>query len=367
MNTDKNRPSLCILGCGGFIGSHLLDRLLKDGTYSVAGIDIASSKIAHHLPDGRFAFECIDVHDSESVRPCIEQADAVISLVALCNPSLYNKVPIEVIDINFTRQIELVKMCTELGKWLIHFSTSEVYGRTAGSLAAAAGHGGAVPPELFEMNEDTTPMVLGPVAAQRWTYASAKQLTERLIYAYGAEKGLAYTIVRPFNFIGPRMDYLPGIDGEGVPRVLACFMEALIRGTPLYLVDGGKSRRVFTYIGDAVDAVVKMLEKPENARDRIFNIGHPGNETSIAGLASKMVGLYRELVPGARGRPVEIKTIASKEFYGEGYEDSDRRMPDISKARLLLGWEPQTDLETALRNTMAWYVGHYTEARDRRN
>jgi UDP-apiose/xylose synthase len=358
MGDPIGRTSLSILGCGGFIGSHLLERLLEGGNFRITGIDISSSKISHLLSHRDFTFVGLDVHEQEKLRPHIEKCDTVISLVALCNPSLYNKIPIEVIDINFTRQLELVRMCSELGKWLIHFSTCEVYGRTAGSLVPGNAVAGRTR-QLFEMNEDSTPMIMGPIAAQRWTYACAKQLAERLIYAYSAEKGLRYTIVRPFNFIGPRMDYIPGVDGQGVPRVLACFMEALLKNKPLYLVDGGRSKRTFTYIDDAVDALIRMLDRPERAQNQIFNIGHPSNETSIAELASRMAALYRELAPKMVHPRLEIKTISSKDFYGEGYEDSDRRVPDISKARLLLQWEPHTDLDTALRSTMAWYLEHY--------
>ncbi|MBD3393011.1 MAG: NAD-dependent epimerase/dehydratase family protein, partial [Chitinivibrionales bacterium] len=211
----------------------------------------------------------------------------------------------------------------------------------------------------FVLSEDTSPMILGPVGAQRWSYAAAKQLLERVIYAYGFEQGLEYTIVRPFNFIGPRMDYIPGIDGSGLPRVLACFMEALMSRKPLKLVDGGRARRCFTYIDDAVDALVRMLERPDAAKGRIFNVGHPGNEVTIAGLAEKMLSIYRELCPRAAHDIPEVERVSGEAFYGAGYEDSDRRMPDITKARLLLGWEPQTDLDTALRFTMAQYIREY--------
>jgi UDP-apiose/xylose synthase len=201
--------------------------------------------------------------------------------------------------------------------------------------------------------------VLGPVAAQRWTYACAKQLVERVIFAHGAMHGLRYTIVRPFNFIGPRIDFLPGIDGEGTPRVLACFMYALLTGSPLRLVDGGKNRRCFTCIDDAVDACLKIVLKPEASSNHIFNIGNPLNETTIADLAGLMIGLWNRTAPEGSVRSSAVETVSSLDFYGPGYEDSHRRLPDITAASSVLGWKPEIDLETALDRTIRWYRDRY--------
>jgi UDP-apiose/xylose synthase len=217
----EDMKKLCILGCGGFIGSHILDRLLTVPGWKVIGIDRSSAKISRYMGNPRFSYVNIDIHDSSAIKPYIEQCDAVISLVALCNPSLYNTIPIDVIDANFIRPLEVVKLCADLDKWLIHFSTCEVYGKTAGAITGN-------PDDVKPFNEDDSPLILGPINAQRWSYAAAKQLLERAIYAYGFERKLRYTMVRPFNFIGPRMDFIPGIDGNGIPRVLACFMDALL-------------------------------------------------------------------------------------------------------------------------------------------
>jgi UDP-apiose/xylose synthase len=243
-------------------------------------------------------------------------------------------------------------MTAKAGARLVYFSTSEVYGRTAASLAGRSDDA-----ESCLLREDQSPFILGPVQAQRWSYACAKQLIERVIYASGREQGLNYTIVRPFNFIGPRMDFIPGIDGEGIPRVLACFLGALIEGKPLRLVDGGRNRRCFTWINDAMDACMRILERPEAAKNQVFNIGNPANETTIAGLADLMIRLWQRLVPGAG--PCASEEISAQDFYGPGYEDSDRRLPDISKAVRLLGWEPKTGLETALEVTIKAYIDRY--------
>jgi UDP-apiose/xylose synthase len=350
-----NHPfSLCILGCGGFIGSHLVERILGTTEWRIFGIDRNPSKISEHLTNPKFTYANIDIETSAAVEEYLEKSDAVVSLVALCNPALYNTIPIEVIKSNFTRPLEIVERCAALKKWLIHFSTCEVYGSTVSHNAHMPFNSAT---DIFR--EETTPLVLGPIRAQRWTYACAKQLLERAIFAYGFERGLSYTIVRPFNFIGPRMDFLPGIDGEGVPRVLACFMDALLSQKPLKLVDGGRNRRTFTAISDAVDAVMAILAQRHNATGRIFNIGNPNNETTIAGLAKTMIALYRELRPGVADFPYATQTVTSSEFYGEGYEDSDRRIPDITLAKKLLGWTPSIGLEEVLRTTMAFYIREY--------
>jgi UDP-apiose/xylose synthase len=347
--------TICILGCGGFIGSHLVERILAGTDWYVLGIDRSSAKIDGCLSDPRFTFAKADVDSPGVADGFIGRSDIVVSLVALCNPSLYNTIPLEVIKSNFTRPMAIVETCSRLKKWLVHFSTCEVYGTTVSHAAQRP-----FDPRTDIFSEDATPLVLGPVSAQRWTYACAKQLLERAIFAHGFEHGLEYTIVRPFNFIGPRMDFLPGTCGvEGVPRVLACFMDALLSGKPLKLVDGGINFRSFTYIDDAIDALMAILSQPEKAKGRIFNIGNPANETTIAGLAELMIRIYRELRPESAGSPAVIQTVASTEFYGEGYEDSDRRIPDISKAQTLLSWKPMTSLAEAMRMTMAHYIREY--------
>ena len=163
----------------------------------------------------------------------------VINLAAICNPSEYIKQPVNTINSNFTDAQDCIKYCVELDKHLIHFSTCEIYGRTLSSYGLPADE-----PKNYLLDEETTPMIMGPVSAQRWCYACAKQLVERLIYAHGTENNLKFTIVRPYNWIGPRMDYIPGVDGkdDGQPRVLASFMTALMRGDPLVLVNGGEVR-----------------------------------------------------------------------------------------------------------------------------
>jgi UDP-apiose/xylose synthase len=207
------------------------------------------------------------------------------------------------------------------------------------------------------MHEDDTALFLGPVARERWSYACAKQLLERVIWGHGQHRGLDFTIIRPFNVIGPRMDFIPGVDGEGVPRVLACFMNALMRGAELLLVDGGQQRRSFVSVADFVDGVVRIVQRPLAARRQIVNLGHPGNDVSIRDLGETLAREYSRQVPSApRAR---FREVSSAEFYGEGYDDSERRLPDIEKASTLFGWEPQATLPGMLPEIVADYVTRY--------
>ena len=222
------------------------------------------------MGDENFTFVKSDIYRTRKLKECVEKSDVVISLAAICNPSLYTTIPLRVIENNFTQPLEIVSLCTTMKKRLIHFSTCEVYGRT---MASYAEKGASFPIELF--NEETSPFVLGPIGLQRWTYACAKQLHERVIYANGLENGLRFTIIRPFNFIGPHMDFIPGVDGVGLPRVIACFMEALLFKKPLKLVDGGKNRRCFTYIDDAIDAIMAIIEKTGKSGWADFQCGQP--------------------------------------------------------------------------------------------
>ncbi len=348
------KKTITVIGCGGFIGSHLLDRLLTATDYHVIGVDLAWEKIAHHKNNPRLTFINKNIHDIRAMEKCIKQSGSVIFLAALCNPSLYNTQPLAVIDASYSGTLPLIDICAETGARILYFSTSEVYGRTAASFTGDVDNDAKA-----LLKEDESPFILGPTVSQRWCYAAAKQLMERTIYAYGRERGLRYTIIRPFNFIGPRMDFIPGVDGEGIPRVLACFIAALLSGDPMQLVDEGKNRRAFTWIGDAIDACMKILEKPDVAEGHIFNIGNPANEITIANLAARMISIWNSISPDVLPYAITPKNVSGLEFYGQGYEDSDRRLPDIGKARSILDWEPKTDLDSALRKTLEAALAKY--------
>ena len=341
-------PKIALLGCGGFIGSHCLDAFLAHPDFEVEGWDWSSAKIANHLGRPNFRFHAGDIYAQPDLAQRFAACDVVISLAAICNPSQYNTRALDVIDSNFIQARKIADLCAEAERWLIQFSTSEVYGQT---LAHWAGTG-ETRPELYEMDEEETPLLLGPVSSQRWSYACAKQLLERYVYALHKERGLEFTLVRPFNFLGPRMDFLPGREGEGLPRVLACFTAALLDRRPLPLVDGGEARRSFLAVEEAVQALGLMLERPAAAKNRIFNLGNPANEITIRGLAESMREAAAAVTGDRAYLALPMETVSARDFYGEGYADSDRRMPRIDRAKRLLGWEPREALPSILRRTL---------------
>ena len=343
------------LGGGGFIGAHLTERLLEAG-HVVTVVDIHSDKIEDLFGQPGLTFLERSVADrSLDLDQAVAGADVVIDLVAHANPGIYVRDPLDVFRLNFQENLRIAEACVREGRRLVQFSSCEVYGKTP---AAVLGDRLADPenPAYATFAEDSTDLIMGPVGRHRWIYACAKQLLERVLHAYGLEGRLNYTIIRPFNFIGPKIDYLPR-ETDGVPRVFSFFMEALLDGKPMQLVDGGRQRRCYTYIRDAVDCVARIVENPGGVCDRqIFNIGSPGNETSIRDLAERMRALYeRRFALDGQTQPPAVD-VPAKDFYGDGYEDSDRRIPDIQKAERLLGWHPRTSLEEMLIPTMEFYV-----------
>jgi UDP-apiose/xylose synthase len=335
-----------VLGAGGFLGSHLVPALLERFSCSIDAVDVNLTKL--ELRDARVQRIEARVEAPGLVEAVTERCQVVISLTALCNPAQYSTIPLEVIDASFTHLLPLVKRCAERGVRLIHFSTAEVYGRAA---LDADGQPSA------RMHEDDSCFLLGPVGRERWTYACAKQLLERVIWAHGQHGALPFTIIRPFNTIGPRMDFLPGIDGEGTPRVLACFMNALLRGEPLPLVGGGQQRRAFMDVSDMNEAVCRVLERPKQADGQIFNLGNPDNDVSIAELGRLLAGAFAQLLPE---RPAaRFCDVSAEEFYGPGYDDTQQRIPDVQKAQQLLGWKPQQSLVQALPAIVRDYCERY--------
>lgn len=348
------------MGCGGFVGSHLLDRLLARPDVEIEGWDPQSSKIARHVGHPRFTFHqvsCIDGVELRRLEARLADANALINLSAICNPAQYNTRPLDVIRANLFDAYPIVEACARANRWFIYFSTSEVYGRTLSSYLKTE----TDDPDLYELRENETPLILGPVANQRWTYACAKQMMERIVYAHHSTAGMPFTLVRPLNFFGPRMDYIPRTDAEGVPRVLACFMAALMRGEPMKLVDGGMARRTIVAVEEAVEAIERMLDRPARAKNQVFNIGNRNNEITMRGLAELMRELFAEITGDASYRHHPMVSVSGAEFYGPGYEDCDRRMPDLTNAQSLLDWQPQRNLREILLPTMRDYCTRYAD------
>src|SRR5690242_2430435 len=182
------------LGAGGFIGSHLTQRLLAEG-HTVTAVDLWSDKVDDLLANPRLKFIQQDIREHGwNLDPLVEESDLVIDLIAYANPGLYIRMPLEVFRLNFTENLKIAEACVRHNKRLIQFSTCEVYGRTAASLK----HADLADPESpihATFVEDESEFILGPVRNHRWIYACAKQLLERVLHAYGLEKGFNYTIV----------------------------------------------------------------------------------------------------------------------------------------------------------------------------
>jgi len=339
-NTTAGGKIVSVFGAGGFIGSHMVDTLIRAG-YTVLAIDKTFEKLKDLAvkQDTITKIEIDITQDREEVERCVKSSDIVVDLVAYANPSIYMSDPIGTVELDLFENLRITDLCVKHGKFLVQYSTCEVYGINNGRN------------EPF--NEDSSLLILGPIGEHRWIYSCAKQMLERVVHAYGIQSGLDYVIVRPFNFVGPRIDHLIRSREDGNPRVFSHFMSALLLNKPLPLVDGGRNLRSYTYIDDATDAFTIILENRWSLNGQILNIGNPNNETSIRNLAHLVIRLYEE----ETGRNFAQGTvdIPAEEFYGKGYADCDRRIPDSSKL-FDLGWRPKYDLEQTFMNTIRYYL-----------
>jgi nucleoside-diphosphate-sugar epimerase len=333
---------ILILGVNGFIGNRLSEHILEQTDWEVYGMDMSSDKLDHCLGHDRFRYVEGDITiNREWIEYHVRKCDVVIPLVAIATPSLYVKDPLRVFELDFEANLEIVRKCVRYGKRLIFPSTSEVYGMC--------------PDPAFD--EESSNLVYGPINRPRWIYACSKQLLDRVIHAYGIQHGLHYTLIRPFNWIGPKLDNVLE-PKEGSSRVLTQFIGNILRGRDIQLVDGGWQRRSFTYIDDGIDALMRIIENRGNSADnRIFNIGNPANDVSIKELAEMLISLVRTYPDyAAAADAVRIVPVRSSEYYGAGYQDMNARLPSIRSAEFYLGWKPVTDLSTALKKTLDFYL-----------
>lgn len=335
-----------ILGVNGFIGSHLSETILKTTDWEVYGMDLSSDKLGGTIDDPRFHFVEGDITiNKEWIEYHVRKCDVVLPLVAIATPAIYVSDPLRVFELDFEANLAIVRYCVRYNKRVVFPSTSEVYGMS--------------PDEEFD--EETSNLVLGPIGKQRWIYSCSKQLLDRVIHAYGLKNQLRYTLFRPFNWIGPKLDNIKAAN-EGSSRVLTQFLGNILRGKDIQLVDGGAQKRCFIYIDDAIAALMKIIENKDGVADqRIFNIGFPEAELSVAELADMMIDVVSEF-PGhgdVRKR-VKIIKVSSGDYYGKGYQDMLVRVPSI-KAIKELGWAPTTDVRTAIRKTVEFYIDEFSE------
>jgi nucleoside-diphosphate-sugar epimerase len=337
-----------ILGANGFIGSCLTETILQKKDWEVYGMDIGDHKLTHVLGNPRFKFVEGDITiNREWIEYHVKKCDVVIPLVAIANPAQYVQNPLKVFELDFEANLDIVRKCAKYKKRIIFPSTSEVYGMSPDTV----------------LDEETSNMVYGPIEKQRWIYACSKQLLDRVIYAYGQRDGVDYTLFRPFNWIGPRLDDILE-PKEGSSRLFTQFLSNVILKKPIQLVDGGKQSRSFTYVGDGVDALLRIIENKDGcASRRIFNLGNPNNNVSVADLAKIVIEAFQDY-PAYRehAAATQIIVTSSQEYFGQGYQDIQTRVPSIGAAREALGWNPQVDLRTAIKHTLDYHLGTNNQA-----
>jgi nucleoside-diphosphate-sugar epimerase len=272
----------------------------------------------------------------------------VLPLVAIAVPSTYVKDPLRVFELDFEANLPIVRACVRHGKRLVFPSTSEVYGMSPDK----------------EFDPDASALVYGPINKPRWIYACAKQLMDRVIWAYGMQHKLDFSLFRPFNWIGAGLDNMSTAK-EGSSRVVTQFFGHIVRGENIQLVDGGKQKRSFTYIDDGIDALMAIIANRDGiASGNIYNVGNPRNNLSVRELAEAMIKLaleYPEYKASARKVRI-VKTTADK-YYGRGYQDVQNRVPRIANTKADLNWRPRVGMQDALRRIFDAYRTQVAAAR----
>jgi UDP-glucose 4-epimerase len=311
-----------ITGGAGFVGSHLAEALLERGD-TVAVIDDLSTgsidNIAHLKSHPRFRYIIDTVTNEPLLAEMIDQCDTVVHLAAAVGVKLIVEEPVRTIETNVHGTEVVLKIANKKKKLVLIASTSEVYGKSA-----------CVP---FKEDAD---LVLGPTSKHRWAYACSKMIDEFLALAYWKERKLPVIVVRLFNTVGPRQT---GQYGMVVPSLV----KQALDGRPITVFGDGTQSRSFTYVGDVVRAMVALIDEPR-AVGQVFNIGN-GEEISIGNLASRIKKLT--------GSQSEIVKIPYEQAYEAGFEDMPRRVPDISKIRALVGYEPTVHLDEILTRVIA--------------
>ena len=311
-----------ITGGAGFIGSHLAEALLGRG-WQVHVLDDLSTgsleNVQHLVGRPGFTLTAGSALDRDIVAPLVATADVVFHLAAAVGVRLVMEQPVRTIETNIKTTETVLALAAERGSRVLLASTSEVYGKLDG--------------HKFSESDD---VVLGPTSRSRWCYAASKIIEEFLGIAYARERDIPVTIMRLFNTIGPRQT---GQYGMVVPR----FVRQALRGEPLTVYGDGTQRRSFTWVGDVVDAMITLVQHP-GAVGEVFNVGHT-KEIEIRELA----GLVKRLTRSDSG----ITYLEFEAAYESGFEDMERRLPDLSKIQRLTGYRPTLDLSEMLERIVA--------------
>jgi len=338
-----------ILGVNGFIGHHLSNRILATTDWEVYGMDMQSDRVAEHMANPRFKFFEGDITiNKEWIEYHVRKCDVVLPLVAIATPATYVKEPLKVFELDFEANLPIVRHCVKYGKRVLFPSTSETYGMC----------------DDAEFDPDASNMIYGPINKPRWIYACSKQLMDRVIWAYGMQGALDFTLFRPFNWIGAGLDSIFTAK-EGSSRVITQFLGHIVRGEDIKLVDGGTQKRAFTYIDDGIDALMKIIDNKDGvASGQIYNIGNPANNFSVKELAKMMLDMAMTY-PEYSDTAVKVKTVetTSGAYYGKGYQDVQNRVPKITNTMSDLNWKPHVTMQDALKHIFDAYKNQVGEAR----
>ena len=310
-----------ITGGAGFVGSHLSEALLERGdeVFILDNLSTGSiANVAHLKSHPRFHYTIDSVTNEPVVAELVDGCDIVVHLAAAVGVKLIVEQPVHTIETNVHGTEVVLKIANKKKKLVLIASTSEVYGKSVD-----------VP---FREDAD---LVLGATSKHRWAYACSKMIDEFLALAYWKERKLPVIIVRFFNTVGPRQT---GQYGMVIPN----FVRQALAGQPITVFGDGTQSRSFTYVGDVVRAMVALINEPR-AVGQVFNIGN-GHEITIGDLAAKI-----KAMTGSRS---EIVTIPYDQAYEAGFEDMPRRVPDNSRIRALVGYEPTVQLDETLQRVI---------------
>ena len=308
---------ILVTGGAGFIGSHLCERLVKDG-HSVTVIDNFSTGQASNLIllEGQPNFELIEgsILDTEILKPLVDNADYVFHLAAAVGVFNIVNNPLASLLTNIRGTENVLEAALATKKPVLLTSSSEVYGKN-----------------ISDSLKESDDRILGSPVTLRWSYSEAKAIDESLAYAYFVEKQLETRIVRFFNTVGPRQ---LGAYGMVVPR----FVRSAIIDAPITIYGNGNQTRCFAHVYDVIDAVI-AIAFAQNTIGKVINIGN-NFEISINDLAQKIIA--------ETGSQSEIVYVPYEEAYGDGFEDMERRVPNIELINQLVGWKPQRNLSRVI-------------------
>jgi UDP-glucose 4-epimerase len=313
-----------ITGGAGFIGSHLAERLLEKGDEVYVIDDFSTGKldnIQHLLSESKFHLTVGTILNEKTVEPLVQGCDQIFHLAAAVGVRLIIEKPVDTIETNILGTEIVLRLANKYKRKVLITSTSEVYGK-----------GNHVP---FKEGDDR---IYGPTIKSRWSYATSKAVDEFLALAYFHEKKLPVVIARLFNTIGPRQT---GSYGMVVPS----FVQQALLGHPITVYGDGEQTRSFTYVDDVVRALLQLMEHLQ-AVGEVFNVGN-SEEISINNLAL----LVKKIVGGDS----EIVHIPYDEAFEKGFEDMQRRVPDITKIKNLIRFNPTVNLEEGIRRIVEYY------------